>query len=493
MTLSIDRCQVLIRVYVYAYPKRGNPSEKTRLSGLLNGFTLLFIHRHGLLTLLLCRIVGVRIFGLPLSARPPIDHEQRLPRPDAVHQRQANRHEGDDDERERGRGDGEGDAEHDSGQDDLRDGVAVDAAPCDVVRQRGEFRNGCEEVADALEHRVDGERLVAHEEEESSQHRCLRQTKEALERWRDEDQNEGRLDEVRVSLLVCPRHEARLVALSCVVALRSIFALIVHKGFGMERSLGKEAVGRRDAQNAAHNGGRTQEEDVPGKSSWLADAVALDGADNAADLMVEVEEDGDDGARDDGQEHPLDRDLPELDEERRPLGARGAEAGLDVELDVLEGPKLADVRDADPEDDGDGGGVLGQAQAHVAMEERLPSVSGGQENGEEAGADGTDDGVEKGCEVGPSVGTLELAGGLVEVDDTVKEGEDVAAEVRHVLHGPVVGVEDGQRVVHPAGVDERPCHDGQEGDLEVNLAQLIDVLSQDGEGASDAEDGQWLG
>lgn len=181
--------------------------------------------------------------------------------------------------------------------------------------------------------------------------------------------------------------------------------------------------------------------------------------------MVKVEEDRDNSAGDDGQEHPLDGDLPELDEEGRPLGARRAEARLHLELDMLQRPQLPDIRDTNPEDDGDGGGVLGQAKANVAVQQGLPPIGGGEEDGDEAGTRGAEDGVEEGGEVSLGVGALELHGGLAEVDDAVEEGEDVAAEVGDVLHGPVMGVEDGEGVVHPAGMDEGPGHDGEEGDL----------------------------
>lgn len=58
----------------------------------------------------------------------------------------------------------------------------------------------------------------------------------------------------------------------------------------------------------------------------------------------------------------------------------------------------------------------------------------------------------------------------MEVDDAVEEGEDVGAEVCHVLHCPVVRVEDGEREEHPARVDEGPCHYGEEVDLADSLA-----------------------
>lgn len=126
---------------------------------------------------------------------------------------------------------------------------------------------------------------------------------------------------------------------------------------------------------------------------------------------------------------------------------------------MVEGRQVADVWHADEKDDGDGGGVLGQAHADVPVEQRLPRHGRRQGNGEEAGARGTDDGVEEGGERNDCFGTLELPNGLVEVDYAVEEGEDVGAEVGDVLHGVVVGIEDGQEEVHPARVDQGPGHE----------------------------------
>ena len=54
----------------------------------------------------------------------------------------------------------------------------------------------------------------------------------------------------------------------------------------------------------------------------------------------------------------------------------------------------------------------------------------------------------------------------MEIDDAVEQRKDVGTEVRHVLHGVVVGVEDGEEVVHPGRVDEGPGHDREEGYLD---------------------------
>ena len=70
---------------------------------------------------------------------------------------------------------------------------------------------------------------------------------------------------------------------------------------------------------------------------------------------------------------------------------------------------------------------------------------------------------------------LEFLDGFVEVDYAVEEGEYVGGEVGYVLHGPVVGVEDGEEVVHPGGVDEGPGHQGEEVDLSLSSVRLLRI------------------
>ena len=57
--------------------------------------------------------------------------------------------------------------------------------------------------------------------------------------------------------------------------------------------------------------------------------VAVDGADDATDFVVEEEEDGDYQAGDDGNEYPFYRQMPELDEECRAIRACWTEGGAD--------------------------------------------------------------------------------------------------------------------------------------------------------------------
>ena len=88
------------------------------------------------------------------------------------------------------------------------------------------------------------------------------------------------------------------------------------------------------------------------------------------------------------------------------------------------------------------------------MKEWSPTVGGGEEDGNEHGADGADNGVEKGGKGEGGVSALKLLNGFVEVNDAIEEREDLCRECGHVSHGPVVGVEDGEEIVHPAGVNE---------------------------------------
>jgi hypothetical protein len=56
--------------------------------------------------------------------------------------------------------------------------------------------------------------------------------------------------------------------------------------------LGEEAVGRRDAQDAAECCSGAEEDDIPGEAAGFPRAVAVDCADYGGDFVVEEEEDG---------------------------------------------------------------------------------------------------------------------------------------------------------------------------------------------------------
>ncbi len=71
----------------------------------------------------------------------------------------------------------------------------------------------------------------------------------------------------------------------------------MQKRFGVQRCLGKESVGRRYAKDAANGRGCSKENDVPGKATWLFGPISIECTNYAADLVIEVEEDCDDGSR----------------------------------------------------------------------------------------------------------------------------------------------------------------------------------------------------
>ena len=89
----------------------------------------------------------------------------------------------------------------------------------------------------------------------------------------------------------------------------------VAKGFRVKGCLRQQPVRRRDTEDTAECGGCAQKHNIPRVPAWLFDAVPLDRADNAADLVIEIEQHRDDGSRDDTDKHPLDGHLPEFHKE----------------------------------------------------------------------------------------------------------------------------------------------------------------------------------
>lgn len=116
------------------------------------------------------------------------------------------------------------------------------------------------------------------------------------------------------------------------------------------------------------------------------------------------------------------------------------------------------MRHPNKEDYGDGRSVFSEAHADVAVEERSPVIGGREQNGHDEGSNGADDGVEKGGKGNGVVVTLQFLHCFMEVDDGVEKGEYVGAKGGYVLHCPVVGVKDGEEVVHPCCVDQGPRH-----------------------------------
>ena len=127
--------------------------------------------------------------------------------------------------------------------------------------------------------------------------------------------------------------------------------------------------------------------------------------------------------------------------------------------------QLTDVWHANKQHYTDCGRILGKSQADVRMEERIPAVGCRQKYGKQESATGSDDGVEK-CRKGQAfMNSLEFLDGLMKIYDTIQEGEDFRRESRHIAHGPVMGIDDCQNIMHPSGMNEGPCHERKEGNL----------------------------
>ncbi len=84
------------------------------------------------------------------------------------------------------------------------------------------------------------------------------------------------------------------------------------------------------------------------------------------------------------------------------------------------------------------------------MEKRFPALSGGEEDGQQHGANGANDGVEKSCKGECVMSSLQFLDCFMEVDDAVEKREDFGGEGRHITHCPVMSIDDGQYIMHPA-------------------------------------------
>lgn len=324
--------------------------------------------------------------------------------------------------------------------------------------------------------------LLPHEHEQPRQYTRRRQAQHLLERRRHKSQNSARMQESAPALLINPFHLFHLDFLLSVYGDGDLFPLHMHQTLRMQRRLRQQPIRGRDPQDPTEGGGGAEEDDVPGEAAGFLGAVAVDGADNAADFVVEEEEDGDDEARDDGREDPSHGELPELDEEDGAIGIGGPEGSAYAQGGSIQTRELADMWQADEDDNADRGRVLGQAHTDVPVEQRFPALGGGEEDGEQHGACCADDGVEEGSEGEGGVGALELLDRFVEVDDAVEEGEDLGGEGGDVAHRVVVSVDDGEGVVHPAGVDEGPGHEREEGDLGGKGSVKVSVERGAGDG-----------
>lgn len=87
--------------------------------------------------------------------------------------------------------------------------------------------------------------------------------------------------------------------------------------------------------------------------------------------------------------------------------------------------KLANMRNANKKNDGDGGCVLTQSHSDVAMEKRLPGLGVRKKNRQDASPNGADNAVQKCGKCKSRFCTLEFLDCFVEIDDAVEECENL--------------------------------------------------------------------
>lgn len=244
---------------------------------------------------------------------------------------------------------------------------------------------------------------------------------------------------------------------------RCLRGIGVQEAFGVEGCLREETVGRWDAEDAAEGGGEAEKNDVLGVASRFADAVAADCADYATDFVVEEEENCDDEAWDHGSEDPGCWELPKRDVKIFSAWTSGTEcfAGC-VEGVLVDGSEVARVWYSDEEDDAYCRRVFSKAHAEVLVDDWRPTFGSTEEQCEHECSHCSDDCIQKRCLVQSLVSSLEFLHSLVEVDDTIQQTETLAAELRHVEHSPVMGIENSQEDVHPPRMDQSPSHELKE-------------------------------
>jgi len=119
-----------------------------------------------------------------------------------------------------------------------------------------------------------------------------------LKRWGDEDENSCCLEEWRPALFVdfFPFINFGFSVACFLVGCGDFGFYSMQKRFGVQRCLGKESVGRRYAKDTANGRGCSKESNVPGKATWLFGPISIERTNYAADFMIEVEENCDDGS-----------------------------------------------------------------------------------------------------------------------------------------------------------------------------------------------------
>ena len=92
------------------------------------------------------------------------------------------------------------------------------------------------------------------------------------------------------------------------------------KTLRVKRRLGKKPVRRWYSQDPTKCCCRSEQNNVPGKSTGLFGAISINGANNATYLMIEEEENGYNESWYYSSEDPGYRKMPEMDKESRAIG-----------------------------------------------------------------------------------------------------------------------------------------------------------------------------
>jgi hypothetical protein len=82
---------------------------------------------------------------------------------------------------------------------------------------------------------------------------------------------------------------------------------VVGARIGVNWSLRDQAIGKRDSDYAANKAGAAQKEEVPVESGWLGERKLFSLRGKGADVVIVVEEEGEEDADGEGNEDPFHR------------------------------------------------------------------------------------------------------------------------------------------------------------------------------------------
>eukprot|EP00968_Pinguiococcus_pyrenoidosus_P015511 scaffold1435_cov267-Pinguiococcus_pyrenoidosus.AAC.35 len=253
------------------------------------------------------------------------------------------------------------------------------------------------------------------------------------------------------------------------------------------RGLRDEAVARRDSQQAGHEDADTQDEVVPviRRSFLQVEIVIL--RKQARHVVVEDEED-----RDDGAWHNRERNCPSINvrqvDEQVAISGR-LEAVGHVHARHAGGLRAPDVRHARPQHQRDGGSVVRNDLAGRAVQD-LPGLGSGKQRGQKRHARGENELQESPAEVLVREVLDDAADSSIQVDNGNQDAEGLTREARHVSN-VVARVGCRQRPMHDRGPDLRPRIEWQEVDAQA-LRHVENGDGQDAHGARDAQNDQRL-